>query len=73
VYGTRFAGRTLAFPLATIRYRLEAQGCNALCEVQYDGFITCFKSILHEEGWFGTHASLCLLASVPAAHRHRWF
>lgn len=50
-----FLGRTLAFPLSTLRYRLEAQGCSSLCEVSHDGLVSCLRSVLDDEGFSGLY------------------
>lgn len=62
----RFVGRTLTFPLATLRSRLEAQGSGPLCEERYDGLVSCAQSVWQEEGVWGT-VSLFLSPSHLAA------
>jgi len=65
---TGFTGQLLAFPLSTLRYRLEAQGSGPLCEKQYDGLVSCARFVWEEEGFSGLYRGLHAHMGSLVAH-----
>jgi hypothetical protein len=64
---SRFLIQILTFPLATVRFRLEAQGSSFLIPVQYEGTVDCATAIQRDEGLRGFYKGFPahLLSIIP--------